>query len=121
MAAGTLNFDNLGAPAIEQGVNFLYHFKYEDKQGNDVSLTGYTINMQVRKNFDDDLVLDLSTDNGKIIIDSNGEADISLSYTDTTDLPAGRFLYDMIITDTLDFKTKLLKGYVVIESDVTLF
>jgi hypothetical protein len=87
--------------------------------GIPVILSGYTADMQVRYATDTDIVVELSTANGRITIDAAyGQINLKLTASQTAALTAGNYQYDLNLTDT-DTGTvyKILQGaFTVIES-----
>jgi len=65
-----------------------------------VTLSNYTADMQVRYATDTAIIVELSTSNGKITIDSAyGRINLHLDASDTAALPAGTYQYQLNITD----------------------
>jgi len=65
-----------------------------------VVLSNYSANMQVRYAADTALIVELSTSNGKITIDSAyGRINLHLSAADTAALTPGTYQYQLNITD----------------------
>lgn len=120
MSAGILNFDNNQADVIEQGADFRFPFTYTDSVGAIVPLNTYTIKMQVRKNYDDTLIVEFTTENSNIVIDTNSEVTLTLTAAQTALLPAGNYVYDMKVISPSGFVTKLLKGKCIVEAEATV-
>lgn len=123
MSAGTLNFNgqNGSADACEQGADFVSRFYWEDANGSRISLSDYSMKMQVRNNYQKTLIVEFSTENSRITIDSNEEATLALTAAETTLLPPGKYICDMKIThNTSGFVTRLFKGDFVVTPEVTV-
>lgn len=122
MSAAPLNFDGDQVPACEQGSVFRFGFTYEDSEKNLVDLSYYTFRMQIRKNYKGVLITELSSENGRIFIDSNGEVVLFMNSAETSILPPGKYVYDLEMTDTTipDSTEKLIAGEFVILPEVTL-
>lgn len=121
MAAGLLNFDDIQCAACEQGATFERSFFWEDGAGNRVILTNYVGKMQVRKNFKDDLIIELSTENGRIEFDSNSNIVLLIDAEVTAEIPAGNYIYDLEVYHPGDMKVRrLFKGRFVVTPEVTL-
>jgi len=121
MTAAHLNFDNQQAQSIEQGATFEFPFIWEDSVGAIIDISFYEAKMQIRKNFGGPLVAELSTDNGKITIDSNNELMLRLSAEETQLLPPGKYLYDLELTDTFDGTVyRLIEGEIYVSPEVTV-
>jgi tRNA threonylcarbamoyladenosine modification (KEOPS) complex Pcc1 subunit len=89
--------------------------------GVPVNLSGYTADMQVRYATDSSIIVELSTSNGRITIDSaDGRVNLYISATDTAALPAGTYQYDLNLTNTADSTVyKILQGTFIIAASVT--
>lgn len=89
--------------------------------GVPVILENYTADMQVRYATDSAIIVELSTANGHITIDSAyGRVNLILSDVETAALPAGTYQYDLNLTDTVAAKTyKILEGSFVVKASVT--
>ena len=121
MTATKLHFDNQETPHCEQGATFEFSFNWEDSEGTAVDLSFYTAKMQVRKNYGGPLIIELSTENGRIIIDSNSQVTLFIPAEITQLLPAGKYVYDLKITDTdLDKIYRLLEGEFFVSPEVTI-
>lgn len=84
------------------------------------SLTGSSAKMQIRKSYGSDVLLELSTANGKLAIVGN-ILTINISASDSSLLPVGSLLYDVFITAADTSKLKLMFGKVVVANSVTTF
>lgn len=104
--------------SIEQGATFEQEIRYKDSTGNPIDLTGYTAKMQIRNAKDNTLVIELSTDNGKITITEN-QLNIVISATETSAMSLKDMVYDLEITKD-SIVTRLLQGNVVISKEVTV-
>jgi hypothetical protein len=84
---------NLHAP---QGATFIQNWIYRDDEGNVVDLTEYEARMQVRVTFESQVIdgLNLTTENGSIILGDEGEISIEVSATIMEDVPRGSYVYD---------------------------
>ena len=86
-----------------------------------VDLTNYSATMQVRAASDTALIVEISTSNGKITIDSAyGRVNLALSASDTAALAAGNYQYDLNLTDnTANITYKILQGAFTVAASVT--
>lgn len=85
-----------------------------------VLMQGYTADMQVRAATDTDIVVELSTGNGRAVITgSDGKVTLTLTATETAALTAGTYIYDLNVTAPDATVTKLLQGAFVINESVT--
>ena len=85
---------------IYQGATFVQELYYVDADENAINITGATAIMQVRRTVDnEDVLIELSTANGRIVVDgANGGITLTIPSTMTDDLPAGCFVYDLFVT-----------------------
>ena len=85
-----------------------------------VDLTGYTADMQVR-DVSNNLVVELSTANGKAVISpALGQTTFTLTpaQTDPTDLPAGNYTYAFNLSDGSGNVYQILNGAFVVQASV---
>jgi hypothetical protein len=82
---------------IDQGATFTTTVTVTDSNGDAVNLSGYSVAAQIRKTF---LSSSATAFTASISNASSGEITISLTDTQTTALEAGRFVYDVLITDS---------------------
>lgn len=89
--------------------------------GVPVIMSNYSADMQVRQAADTDIIVELSTANGKITIDSAyGRINLNLTASDTAALPAGTYKYQLNITDNNTSTTYgILEGAFVVVASVT--
>lgn len=120
MSAGILNFDGDDAHVCEQGADFAFNFHWEDENNTTIALSEYTIRMQVRKNFEKTLIVEFSTTNGRITIDSNEEVTVSLPAAQTALLEPGKYIYDMEVVDAGGAVTRILQGQFNVSPEVTI-
>jgi len=86
-----------------------------------VNLSGYTAKMQARDSYGAkcQAVVDITTENGGIVLDSLGNIDLMLSAEDTASIKAKDYLYDLeLITGTT--VTRLVGGKFIVTPEVTI-
>lgn len=100
---------------IDQGSTFATDLTLTDENGDVMSLIGYTAVSQIRKwytstspaaTFD----TSINTDTGQITL--------SLSHTQTSNLVAGRYVYDVEITKGNDV-SRIVEGIITVTPQVT--
>jgi len=114
MSAGIYNFE------IEQGATFTRTIVYQDSAGNPVNLTGYTARTQGRATYQSNAYLFSLTSSpaaGITITPLVGQIDITISATDTGNLPVGG-VYDLEIVNG-SVVTRLLQGSFTLSSEAT--
>lgn len=86
-------------PTIEKGATFRHTFYWRDVNNNPINITGCTAIMQMRETIDSSVVLmELSTENQKIIIDGHdGIINLYISAEDTRELSGLGAIYDLEI------------------------
>jgi hypothetical protein len=116
MSAGQYNI------IIEQGASFYRKLTWTDRVGQPMwdSASGITAKMQIRTEAGGDLIIELSTDNARITIGTNGVIELNLTATETGGLtyqfPA---VHDLEITQDITV-TRLIEGTVTIKPEVTV-
>jgi hypothetical protein len=103
---------------INSGVDFSQSFTLEGTDsGSLFDLSQYTVDAQFRKwsgssnyvSFNADIVSPPTA--GKILL--------TLSAEDTSPMKAGRYVYDIVITDGIGLKTRVVEGMVLVREGVT--
>jgi hypothetical protein len=88
--------------------------------GYAVNLTDYSAKMQVRAATDASVLVELSTDNGKIVITpALGKLTLTLTSAQTTALTSGKYFYDLNLTAPDTTVTKILEGVFLVNDSVT--
>lgn len=115
MAAATYNFE------IEQGSTLLKPIVWKDGTGTPMNLAGYSARMQVRKSAQSsDVLLELSTQNGKISISpSTGTITLIFSATTTAAINWSRGKYDLELTSSGGDVTRLIEGEINVSKEIT--
>ena len=102
---------------IDQGASFSTDFDVTDANGDRVDLTNYTAAAQVRKHY--------STSNAAATFTcttgtSNGTVTMELTFTETANLAEGRYVYDLVLTNTsANTKLRVAEGLVTVTPRVT--
>jgi len=119
MSSGVYNF------TIEQGCTFSKTFTWKDANGSAINISGYTIRMMARNNYDDALpVITLSTvaTPGGIAIVGDGSAGqftISMTAVVTAALNFSQLVYDIEVVSGAGVVTRLLEGKITLSKEVT--
>lgn len=79
------------------------------------NLTGYSFEAKLSPNYHNDVITSMNT---AIISAALGTFSISLTDEQTLALKPGKYVYNVIMTDTGGFKTKLLEGDFIVEDTV---
>lgn len=106
---------------IEQGASFGRAYVLRDSAGDPVDLTGVTARMQIRQSVaSPDVLLELTTENGMLVIDPlNGRTDISLDADTTAAMTWRRGVFDLELVDGTGWVTRLVRGTITVIREVT--
>jgi hypothetical protein len=103
---------------IDQGTDFQAVIKVYSDPTTPLNLTTYGATAQMRKSYDS--VSSSGVFSVSIPVPSNGELYLTMSNSSTAVLKYGRYLYDVIITDTsTGIKTRAVEGIVTVMPRVT--
>jgi outer membrane lipoprotein-sorting protein len=91
---------------------------YVDTNGTPIDLTDYTAKLQARYNYGSDTVLLELTDTSGIELGVDGSMVITISGTQTDELPV-RCKYDLLLTDVNNETYKVLMGDITINPTIT--
>lgn len=101
---------------IDQGTSYTTELDLTDSNGDGILLSGYTANAQIRKWYTSSNSIVFST----AVNNSTSSITLSLSANQTSSLVAGRYVYDVNITDTgSNTVTRLVEGIVTVTPRVT--
>lgn len=111
---------------IPQGATWLWELQWLEGEVP-VNLTGYTARMDLRKAplekdpEDDNLVATFSSepDGGITFEVLQGRVLFGVHYDHTSELPSGRYLYDLELTSPEDVRTRLVSGHAIVTPEVT--
>lgn len=103
---------------INAGTDFSQIFSLEDNSSNSyLNLATYSMSAQMRKWSGSSSSVVFST---SIFDPAAGNVEISLGSTITTSLKPGRYVYDVIITNTsTGIKTRVIEGMALVREGVT--
>lgn len=103
---------------IDSGSDFSQTFTLEESETNStLNLTGYTVNSQMRKWAGSSSAITFTT-NIEFPLTA-GKINISLTSNQTNNIKPGRYVYDILITDTFGVKSKVIEGMVLVREGVT--
>ena len=102
---------------VNTGTTFSQIFTLESADTNSATdLTGLTSTTKMRKHPGSSSATDFST---QIINATGGRIRVGLTTSQTSSLKPGRFMYDVLITDTSGEVTRVLEGSVLVREGVT--
>lgn len=100
---------------VDQGASFETTLNLTDDNDEVVSLEGYTGAGQIRKHYTSSTATNLTITLGG----ANGTVTIGLSANATSNLAAGRYVYDVEVTDVGGTVSRLFEGIVTVTPQVT--
>ena len=101
---------------IDQGADFSTTISLTDSNGDILSLTGYTALGQIRKTYGSSTI---AATFGTSLTAATGQITLTLTDTVTAGMNSGRYVYDIIITDSSEDKTRILEGQATITPSVS--
>ena len=102
---------------IDQGADFTTTVTINDSTGSALDLTNYTALAMMRKSYASTTA---TTFTSTFASDrTTGQITISLSDTQTAALEAGRYVYDLVITDASGTKTRVVEGIATVNPSVS--
>jgi hypothetical protein len=102
---------------IEQGANLTSTITVNDIQGDAVNLSTYTASSQIRKSY---YSSSANTLTATITGNSNGQITLSMTAANTANLTPGRYVFDLIITNSVDNSvTRVIEGTATVLPSVT--
>jgi hypothetical protein len=105
---------------IEQGSGFSLPLAWEAPEGSLVDFTGSTGRLHVRSKFGaTDKLIELTTENGGIVLTEDGEITLSMTAAQTAALTFSRGVYDLEIVPPSGEPYKIIKGNVYLKREVT--
>ena len=99
----------------EQGATFNLNFRVET-DGTAWNLSDYTFAMQVRRSTSSSTTLLNIT---SATMTSLGQVSVTVSAATMSDVPAGRWVYDIELTSSGDEVTRILEGRFIVSPQVT--
>ena len=100
---------------IDQGTDYSTSINLTDDDGNVVNLSGYTANGQIRKTYSSSNAVTF----GITLESTSGVVILALTDTQTANMTAGRYVYDVFVTDTLNVTSRIVEGIVTVTPRVT--
>jgi len=101
---------------IDGGTTYSNIISVSGSTGAALDLTGYTVASQMRKSYSSSIAYNFTTS----IYDAiQGKIRLQLTNTQTEQIPAGRWLYDVEITSPSGVRTRVLEGIVTVTPEVT--
>lgn len=100
---------------LDQGATFQTTITLTDKENNIVDLTGYTGASQMRKHYTSSNAVNFSVSLGN----TAGTVRLALTANATANIVAGRYMYDVELTDSSGVVSRVLEGIVTVNPNIT--
>lgn len=102
---------------IEQNANLTSIVTVNDAQGDAVNLTTYSASSQLRKSY---YSSSANTLTATVTGNANGQITLTMTAANTAALTPGRYVYDLVITNSVDnSKTRVIEGTAIVLPSVT--
>jgi hypothetical protein len=101
---------------IDQGANFAITVDVTDINGAVLNMAGYTASAQMRKTYSS------STASATFVTSINaagGQVTLTLDDSVTTTIEPGRYVYDLVATDSGGLSTRVVEGQAIVTPGVT--
>ena len=102
---------------VDSGSDYSNIITIASSTGSALDLTNYTVKSQMRKSYGSSTYYDFTAS----VYDAvTGKIRLQITAANTSLIPAGRYLYDIEITNTnTSAKTRVLEGIVVVTPEIT--
>ena len=100
---------------IDQGADYLTSITLTDDAGDAISLAGYTGAGQIRKYYTSTTAVDFDV----TVTPDTGTVTLQLTSAQSNSMEAGRYVYDVELTDSANVVSRVLEGIVTITPGVT--
>ena len=101
---------------VDAGANYSNIITVAASNGQALDLTGYTVASQMRKSYQSSTAYNFSA---SVYQAATGKVRLQLSDTQSSAIPAGRWLYDVEITSPSGTKTRVVEGIVTVSPQIT--
>lgn len=100
---------------IDQGVDYSTSVTLTNDDGDIINLSGYTAESQIRKTYTSLSAVDFNVS----IAETQGVVSLALSANVSSNLVPGRYVYDVLLTNTQGIKSRIVEGIVTVTPRVT--
>lgn len=101
--------------SIDQGATFTTVVTLTDNDGNVIDISGYTGAAQMRKHYTSSTAKTFTVQLGG----ASGTITLSMSANTTANIEAGRYLYDVELTDVSGIVSRVFEGIVTVNPNIT--
>lgn len=103
---------------LEQGTTFTTSITLDDSNGSPYNLTDFSVRSQARKSYYSDNTT--ITFNASVLDANSGVIQLSANSATTANVPAGKLVYDVLITQiSTGVVTRVLEGQILVSPTVT--
>lgn len=108
---------------IEQGTTFIRIITYLDNNGDPIDLADYTAKMQIRKSYNEAVIIDMTTENDMIELNysETGKIKLEISAEETNNMCFDTAIYDLELIDVNGTIKRFLQGKVTLSPGVTKY
>lgn len=99
---------------IDQGTTFNTTFTIHNASDEPINFTTYTANSQMRKSYSSSNSYTFS-----VSLNSNGGISLSMNAATTSNITAGRYVYDVEVEDASNVRSRVVEGIVTVTPQVT--
>jgi hypothetical protein len=100
---------------VDQGTDYTTSINLTDDNDNVIDLTGYTAAGQLRKTYTSSNAVSF----GLELESANGVVKLSLTETQTANIVAGRYVYDVFVTSPASVTSRIVEGIVTVTPRAT--
>ena len=100
---------------IDQGTDFETSINLTDSSGDQLNLTGMSAASQIRKTHTSSNSVAFTT----ALANASGTLTLSLNNATTSSMTAGRYVYNVELTDASNVISRILEGVVTVTPEVT--
>lgn len=102
---------------LDQGTTFETSVSLANDDQTAINVTGYSFSSQIRKSYySTNAVANITV---TVVDASTGNVKLSMTSANTANVRAGRYLYDLLMTDTGGVKTRVIEGVITVTPQVT--
>jgi len=100
---------------IDQGTDFETSISLTNSSGGQLDVTGMTAASQIRKTHTSSNAVNFTA----ALANASGTLTLSLNNATTSSMTAGRYVYDVELTDSSNVVSRILEGVVTVTPEVT--
>lgn len=102
---------------VDQGTDFNFDLDLTNDDGSVINVTSYTFSSSIRKSYySSSVTANLSV---QVVNAANGNVVLSMNSATTSNIKAGRYLFDVKQVDSSNVTTRLVEGIITVLPQVT--